>query len=114
MEPGYAPFEYAGILFGHFQAEVCKSCHEAFFERDSARQIEKAIKRLNLLGVGIRMPEPSKAVSLLAAFEAKREPMQIIHLRNYKAFFQPTWSSETFFEGGKPWRKRMIQEVEAQ
>ena len=56
MERNYAPFEYEGIEFGYYPAEVCKKCHEAFFEQESARKIERAIRRLGLFGFGAKWP----------------------------------------------------------
>lgn len=44
-------FEYADVLFGSYDSEVCRKCGEVFFTEESSDAIDKKAKELNLWGV---------------------------------------------------------------
>ncbi|MEW5760292.1 MAG: AbrB/MazE/SpoVT family DNA-binding domain-containing protein [Candidatus Thermoplasmatota archaeon] len=45
------PFEYADVLFGEYDSEVCTKCGEIFFTEASSDAIDKKAKELNLWGI---------------------------------------------------------------
>lgn len=49
-----APYTLHGEFVGHFDAEVCESCHEVFFDEETSREITKATKAKGLWGLDTR------------------------------------------------------------
>lgn len=48
------PYEVYGEPVGKFQAEVCESCGETFFDEETSRKITAATKSKGLFGLGAK------------------------------------------------------------
>ena len=54
LEKKKVPYELLGEKIGMFDAEVCPSCGEVFFDEETSRKITAATKMKGLWGLGSR------------------------------------------------------------
>lgn len=51
---GKVPYEYAGVLYGEYDAEVCDRCGEAFLSQEASDAIDAKAKQLGHWGIAKR------------------------------------------------------------
>jgi len=70
-------FEYADVLFGKYDSEVCTKCSEIFFTEEASDAIDKKAKELNLWGIEKKTKIAYAGNSLIV-----RIPKEIVNMLN--------------------------------
>lgn len=97
LERKEVPYAYAGVGLGLFEADVCRTCGEAFFTEEAWQRIERLAREKQLWGTGRSVTVGHSGHSLF--LRIPREVAAATHLaKGNRVYVQPAGKGRLLVE----------------